>query len=279
MLQLTNIPETLNFAPAFTWIWGKAKTVEEGKIELLQGLVGCKDYIVDTYYKNNNIMHSIISNNDWKEQERTENCICVRFPNLLIQNIVINNIKNFLNPWFKANDVLPTTCEQIYTNDSKKINLLYCIRGDSKWTLNAFAWSIYLAIIRMMAGEEKTTKINFTPINPTYATNESSYYNQHRFDKNNQELLNTIFNNPFPYLIVPPRPYNTTGYNNYLPRHGETGPFNLQNWMIQVKLNPRDYKEHPKNNNYFLKEMTSLYKEIKRKNNALLKKSSTVPSL
>ena len=212
MLQITNQLETINRGPTASWMWGKAKTFEEGKIKLLQNLLTCKDYIVDTYYKPTTIMHSLITSENWKKQERTENCIYIQFPNLLFQNTVINNIENFLNPWFKTNNILPTTCEQLYTKESKKIDLFYCIRGDNKWTLNAFAWSIYLSIIRMMAGEENATKINFTPTNPIYVTNESTYYSLHCFDKNQQELLNTIFNNPFPYLIVPPEPYNTTGY-------------------------------------------------------------------
>lgn len=215
---------TIKITPAL-WLWGKAATDDDGSIIAMQPPLICKDYIVDTYYKSTQGYRYT----NWTDDQRYENCIYVSFPSEEIFLCFVHNLSNFLNPWFAANDIAPTTIE-IFSKTCFQLlkgQHIYCIRGDSKWMINAFSWSIYLSIIRLIGHQKEMTQINFDKDQSLCLCNELVYFNNYDFESKEREILMDIFTNPFPYLIEMELPYKKTGYKTYIPGHGQTGPFYL----------------------------------------------------
>lgn len=283
MQQLTNpIKEALSFIRnTDIWYWGKAATVDAEHVEMLLCPVTCKDYIVDNLYQSRRSM------NQTKEylstKERNENCIYVFFPSKKIASNVINNVVNFLNPWFAENGIAPTTIEQATWDNGRFNNSLYIIKGDNKWTENCFGWSIYLSILRILGMKDGATKINFQPENPDYYPNEYHYCNQWKNTNAPKILakLDEIFNNPFPYLDKYPKGYKITGYpDNVDAYHGETGPFYLLQMIYGNKQFPSHYKNSQKLKHYFFEKFSiEIYPKPVKTNASNSVKSPAVSSL
>lgn len=258
MLQLINPLTTQIIIHKNNWYWGKATTIDKNKIEMLMNIVTCKDYIVDNLFQTHRTTNQTKDN--ITDKERYENCIYIFFPNEQIATNVINNINTFLNPWFKKNGISPTTIEQASWTKNTYDNLLYVIKGDNKWTLNSFGWSIYLSIIRLMGVKPNLTSIPLDIDNNnakiSFYTNELGYIDG--WKRNNQpnivKNLIDIFNNPFPYLIKLDDPYDISGYyKSQSKSHGITGPFYIITLIYNAHTYKRDYNDHIHLNNYFYK--------------------------
>ena len=229
--------------------WGKACTIDEENILLMQSPVFCKDYIVDTYYKTT---HGILVDN-WTQEQLHENCIYVVFPNKTVEEKTLNNIASFLNPWFASNDIQPTVIRKFTETFFNKASTkhIYCIQGDSKWTNNAFVWSIYLSIIRMCGYKTAMKSIDFTFDNTT--CNEHNYYSKQ--PKQQKQLLETIFNNPFVYMKELPKKYSHTGYEKgMVVSHGQTGPFCMMDFCVGAISSTKYNYTEMITTNYFTKQ-------------------------
>lgn len=225
------------------WYWGKATTIDETTLLLMQGPVSCKDYVVDTYFKE----CSQFEAQNWTKKEKQENCIYVNFPNAVVQQKCLDNITNFLNPWFAENGISPVIIRPITTHPFRPGGSyrLFGIQGDAKWTSNAFAWSLYLSIIRLCGYKKDMKTIDFTYDEDQ--CNEHHYY----YQSTQKKLLLAVFQNPFPYLAPLPKPYKNTGYTSATkPAHGQTGPFFYAQSIHAAKESKYDYTAYI-NNSYF----------------------------
>jgi hypothetical protein len=215
-----------------TFVWGKASKVNEDTFELMQMPVSCKDYVIDTYWQNS----SGYCFNKWTDKQRYYPAIyCVLSDPVRMKHLQ-KMVKNTLNVWEKSFDITPTVCTQITTNIF--INKNVCIiEFDSKWMMNATAYSFFLSLIRICT---TNTELSFVKSKESqWDCNEYSYYS--RLYSSGKTLCNNLLKDPTILFVTPPEPYYRTGFN-IICEHGMTGIFNLAyDYQHTISTNNRSY--------------------------------------
>lgn len=242
MATLTADINSLPTAPEYYsesgfWQWTKVIKKEENIFQIIQYPVGCKDYVVDTYFRFPGSMRNI-----WTEEEIYQNYVALYLPNNRVKDLFLSNIEKLLHPWEKKHCLKPVVVHPVETSWNKKISLSlqYVIEFDPKIMRNATAFSFYLSLIRSL-GYNKTETLGFKD---AYGCNEEAYYQLCKY----KNILDGIIEVPKFLWKKTPEGYNNIGtevsYNwKAIYGHGSTGIFNLlNNISYYINNNPTEVK-------------------------------------
>lgn len=240
-LFFTSYINSLYKTPQPLWAWTKAYTPNGKTFYPFCTLGACKDYIIDSF-----IGRRIVYNTDLLSLEKAQqqNCVLILIDTKR-KNQFLDNLKIF-NEFCEKQGAKPTTIIEIELKENPIINV-YAVMGDSIWSKNAFVYSIYLSMIRM---------IHKKPLDNTYFhddflrnSDEGTYIR--RFDSLSKYAVLAVnaFQNPSQYFEDLPSKYDVRGGTKDLPHsHGLYGPFNILTSLYYLNTNNEVYDRH-----YYLK--------------------------
>lgn len=250
------------------WQWTKAIKTAENVFKIIQSPVGCKDFVIDTYFRNPRSMLNI-----WTEEEKYQNYVALYLPNTTVKDLFLSNVEKLLHPWEKKNNLKPVIVHPVETSWNKRVSLSlqYVIEFDPKIMRNATAFSFYLSLIRSL-GYNKTDTLGFKD---AHGCNEASYYAECRY----KDILDGIIAVPKFIWKKTPEGYNNIGTEtSYLWQatygHGSTGIFSL---LMQISYYMNNTREEPKHltKNYLVKLILNRMKKAGYKGHLLGNDSST----
>lgn len=198
--------------------WGKACTTKDG-VDIMQGCVTCKDYVVDTLFKETTTFRS----SQWTEREHNECCFYISLPNQKYATNFEKNIAQFLNVYEKSHR-LKNTIITLATKDHNLLGITYTIKGSQRWMRNATVMSMYLSLIRICACKTNMTGVCFTRDVDDYHCNEMGYWSS--LKENYKTLLLKYYENIHNFMKPMPKEYEITGYEKgQVVGHGQCGLF------------------------------------------------------
>ena len=151
--------------------WSLSKLIEEDTIKNVIEYVGCKDYIMDCFYRN----HSSFITPSVETIKNTQWYITIIIPNKIKANEAAKKILEHLNPYEKEHGFELT--EVITDIEYSKEDVL-CVKIPKDWFKVCLTpVSIYLSLIRLLIihGDTNLSNLAKTTVYP-YA-NEVTYYN------------------------------------------------------------------------------------------------------
>ena len=202
------------------WAWTKAYTPDGKTFYPFCTLGTCKDYIIDSF-----IGYRIAHNDDvlYTKEVQQQNCVLI-LCNSTKKKQFLDNL-NLFNEFCTKQGTKPTTITEIEIKENPFINA-YAVMGDSIWSKNAFVYSIYLSMIRM---------IHKKPLDDTYFhegflrnSDEGCYLNRFASSSKYVDLAVNTFQNPSQHFEDLPSKYDVRGATQNLSHaHGIYGPFNI----------------------------------------------------
>lgn len=233
LIDLPRLANCLQYTDTSGFWWMKAcSTPEEGVYKLIQAPVTCKDYVVDTQYREVTSGNWSMGHMDITDKERHENCVAVISHVNYIKQLM-HHLELFLHPLEEKLELEKTQVLPVdkYNNMDKKG--LYIITGDNKWNTCGLSWSMYLSIIRAMAftNTKRTPKtINdlFTYCSANEGRYMQYYVHESEYSKYGKKIFAWIEEN-LPLFLdgIKLKSYNKyTGYTT-AQGHGMTGQFTL----------------------------------------------------
>ena len=205
--------------------WAKACMISENTAEIMQGIVSCKDYLLDTQWRG----QTGYKTTAWTPVQQRQNCFFLYIP----QDVKFRErVASFLHPYEEANGLNKTEIYGInkITPQSENTGYAadngYIIRGDDRWNSNGLVWSFYLSIVRALISAKSA--VTLSGIFSSCSSNECSYWNN--LTETGRQWIMHIYENLPLYLapITKPAFHKYTGYTSSV-GHGATGPFYLAN--------------------------------------------------
>lgn len=223
MYTLTDhIPSSGNKLPVTQFLdlyngiqWGKARRINDVSFGIVQSPVNCKDYVVDTFYRQSYGFDPDL----WTTEERYSPLIYIVFKVKERKDHFLKMIAEQLNPWEVKQGVQPCKTFEV-TCEPLKDYWTVVIEYDKCWMNNATAMSIYYSFLRICTANDKLSFKQSDKIK--WNCNEFGYYiQQYTWAR---KVLDDLFVDITPYLVVPEDPYKAHGYK-MPPSHGMTGMF------------------------------------------------------
>lgn len=219
--------------------WAKACMHPDGRVEIMQSLVSCKDYILDTQWRG----QGGYITGEWNKQQQRQNCFFIYIPNDVK---FLERIQSFLHPYEEANNLKKTeyySISKITPSPEGEGHLCdrgLIIRGDDKWNSNGLTWSFYLSLIRALVSAKSTSSLD--TIFNTCSSNEHSYWTN--LTDAGKEFIYHVYKNIQHYFEPIPAKYNTyTGYTISC-GHGATGPFYLALHATNIIEHIKTYQQY-----------------------------------
>ena len=237
------------------WQWTKVWKKEDNIFEIIQYPVGCKDYIVDTYYRTPPSMPQGV----WTSEQLMQPYVALYFPNVAVATLFKANVIKLLKPWEDKNNLKNLIVHPVETswNTKVRLDLQYVIEFDEKIMRTATALSFYLSLIRTL-GFNKTNTLCFNF--HTSLCNEYSYYEYASY----QPLLNSVIESPKFLWRKVPEGYDNTGHKNgargRFGTHGSTGLFYMDKILYQFIC--RNNNAETVNNNYIYTILLNRLKKL-----------------
>lgn len=224
--------------------WGKACTTPEG-VEIMQGGVTCKDYVVDTLFKETLTFNSSY----WTKKEREECCFYISFPTNQYAVNFEKNVNGFLNAYEKSYRLKKTIITPTTTGHGFQ-GITYTIKGSQKWMTNAFVMSMYLSLIRVCACKVNMTEVSFVRDKEDFGCNENIYWGN--LQDTHRTLLLKYYANIRDFMKPLPGEYGITGYKkDQEASHGQCGLFYILSMVLTYKHNPHTTYARPFLHNIF----------------------------
>ena len=233
--------------------WAKAYMHPDGRVEMMQSLVSCKDYILDTQWRG----QSGYITGKWNKKQQRQNCFFIYIPTDVK---FLERIQSFLHPYEEANNLKKTEYYSISKvtpapeQEGSICDRGLIIRGDDKWNSNGLTWSFYLSLIRALVSAKSASSLD--TIFNTCSSNEYGYWNT--LTDIGKDFIRHVYNNIQYYFEPIPAKYNTyTGYTTSC-GHGATGPFYLsahvKNMIGHIKTYQQYGYKYPQadSDNYFI---------------------------
>jgi len=214
--------------------WGKCVINDENKtVEFMQTPGSCKDYVVDTRYRN--------VSNGWDKylwtQEEIEYPSVYFWMSSPMYDRITQKIKEILNPWEEKNGFLPSETLAVNFNGTQLVDKtntekhVLILKFDPVWMQNSMCMSFFLSVVRHAILQEK---IQFKDItNTEYSKPEHAY--RDRLVPECKQVIDYTIDNPRTLLEFT-KDSNAHGYKVNPQTHGCTGLFYI--------FNPLVYKYH-----------------------------------
>jgi len=238
-----------------SWQWTKVWKKENNIFEIIQYPVGCKDYIVDTYYRTPPSMPYRV----WTQEQLMQPYVALYFPTAAVATLFKTNVLKLLKPWEDKNNLKNLIVHPVETSWNTKVplDLQYVIEFDEKIMRTATALSFYLSLIRTL-GFNKTNTLCFNF--HTSLCNENSYYQYASY----QSLLNSVIESPKFLWKKVPEGYDNTGHkigaSGSYGTHGSTGLFYMDKILYQFIRNGSH--SETLNNNYLYTILLNRLKKL-----------------
>ncbi len=238
------------------WQWTKVWKKENNIFEIIQYPVGCKDYIVDTYYRTPPSMPPRV----WTQEQLMQPYVALYFPNVAVATLFKTNVLKLLKPWEDKNNLKNLIVHPVETswNNRVPLNLQYVIEFDEKIMRTATALSFYLSLIRTLGYNNKTDTLCFNF--HTSFCNENSYYQYASY----KPLLDSIIDSPKFLWKKVPVGYDNTGHKigarGKMGTHGSTGLFYMDKILYQFIC--RNNIAETVNNNYIYTILLNRLKKL-----------------
>lgn len=202
------------------WAWTKAYT-PDGKTFYPFAYPGtCKDYIIDSFIGRRNLYDTSILNTEKAQQQNCVLILCDATKKKQLQDNL-----NIFNEFCAKHGAKPTSVIDIEIPENKYIHA-YVVMGDSIWSKNAFVYSIYLSMIRILHTKQLTdTYFNEQILRES---DERDYIIRWGFIPKYLNLIVNAFQNLSQYLEDLPDKYDVRGATVHLEHsHGQYGPFHI----------------------------------------------------
>ena len=248
-----------NSINTFGFQWGKAAFVPDhpSQVMMVQGPVTCKDYVVDTMFKD----ASLCIRANWTPEQLNDPLVYIVVENTMVGTFLTNGV-TFLNDYEKYHRLIKTKVTKI---DSTIWDLqeqtVFLVHFSKMWMKTVAALSTYLSILRMCIHVKKPTDIKFKPVNHmlrhnTYA--EQTY--MQRLPQELQDMVTYYSNNPR-LLMKLPKGHYITGIKTTGCGHGWGGLFYATQMLQQNYYLTRGIKLEDNNNVSFV--MRLMEKKLK----------------
>lgn len=239
--------------------WAKARRTDDPQVfEIMQGFVGCKDYVMDTQFRS----QSYFNADKWSQEHIRDNCVVIYTQNTGLVHQFKHHLETFLNPLEQKQGLQLTQIHQIThlkkrNKKAKSSGNFYVVHGDNRWNVHGNAWSTYLSLVRAMfhTSVELSPK-TITGFYSVCTSNEYSYWGQDDRKKERHAFIKAITNDVAALLQPIPKGYEDyTGYATNAPGHGSLGTFYLANvlapFMPHIKTYQKYKVEYTYKYNYF----------------------------
>jgi len=244
-----------SYASGTYWQWGRANKLTDILYEKRQIKQLCKDYLVDTFYRNN--IRQIV-----KEQENS-NCFFIYIPDALEKNF-LNNINIFLHLYEETHGYIKTSVRKV----TKKVKIYdgikpYIIEGDIQWMMNTFTISHYLSLLRLCGHH---TNITLTSSGTSVLRcNETSYISSIATNTYAYKTFQYIWQHPhFLDMVAPEGHHPYCLYKNTFEKaHGMGGYFFILSHLIKSDTYSISCYKSFIANNPMVKKINNLYEKIK----------------
>lgn len=244
--------------------WGKCSLDEKTNIlTIMQDVVTCKDYVVDTYAREQS--SGRYNKKDWTKQERMSPTVYMTVTKDSLTKLV-ERVKTLLNPYeerhgFIPSQVLMVTEVECEGKDVTKIpgfsaflTGMVVVKYDPKWMINITAMSTYLSCLRHFYRtnlvKENQTKLVFANSDLERRThNEVTYYLG--LNPQFRKIVDYYYNNPNEIIEDISEKYGESGNlitnrnkTGRIPAHGEAGFFTKLSFFINHASYNGKYEEY-----------------------------------
>jgi len=228
--------------------WVKAYTPDGKTFYPFHSLGTCKDYIIDSF-----IGRRIgYDNNILKQKEaQQQNCVLITCDSKQ-KNQLSSNLNTF-NAFCAKQGTKPISIVELNVPNNKFIQC-YAIIGDDVWSKNAFLYSIYLTMIRLIHKQPLTNEY-FTQDMLKNSNYEGMYMSKWAHIDKYTNLIVNAFVNPSQYFKDLPDKYDVRGFTPEHPHnHGQYGPFNILSSLIYLNTSCEVYEK-----NYYINQIENGY--------------------
>lgn len=256
------------------WSWVKAYTPDNKTFHPFYNAGTCKDYIIDSF-----IGHRISYDNPilQKPEAQQQNCVLI-VCDLDKKKQLLSNLNTF-NEFCAKQGTKPSSIIEIDIPRNKYLQC-YAVMGDNIWSKNAFIYSIYLTMIRLIHYQPLTNEY-FTHEMLKKSHNENIYLLKWSHLSKYTNLIINAFVNPSQYFEDLPDKYDVRGF---IPEHGhghgQYGPFNILNSLMYLntpdQVYEKNYYKQLIKNGYFYKKFQDILHPIVPK---LPPKKRAVPTM
>jgi len=220
------------------WLWGKA-CKNANNYDTVSYFTTCKDYLIDLKYRRSHLAMK----GEWETEQWESNCYYIVFPNDVVYETFLTNVKECLNVYEKLHHFTKTTVTPVELAEPTTLKIVV-ITGSSMWTKNTCALSFYLSLVRL-CGYVKYNPKDLTKVlisKDWNLCNETRYfYSMTTLDK---ETYNYFYQNPRELTKKPSKKYHITGASTNFALdigHGASGLFYLLKYGAYLRENASNY--------------------------------------